>query len=328
MLRTMGRMTGLAVLAASLLAAADRSIPPGAKPASLGKVGAGESPLWHPDGYLLFSGGGRIGRWNPDGTTAVFRENAGTNGLALDLQGRLVACESRSRRVTRIEPDGRVTVLAERYEGKRFNSPNDLSLDSRGRIYFTDPRYGDRADMEMRDAGGRAVEGVYRIDAPGKVARVLGNGAREVDRPNGILVTPRDDFLYVADNNNNNAGAPRKLFRFRLRRDGTVDAASRKLIFDWDGSRGPDGLEMDGKGRLYVAAGRTQPSAHENDRYKGGVYVLSPKGKLLEFVAIPVDEVTNVGFGGADLRTLFISAGGTLWSIPVAVPGWVRTAGK
>jgi gluconolactonase len=312
-------------LAAGILQAGERPIPPGAKPTNLGNVGAGESPLWHPSGYLLFSGGGRIGRWNPDGTTGVFRENAGTNGLLFDLEGRLIGCESRNRRVTRTERDGSITVLADSYDGKRFNSPNDLTVDAKGRIYFTDPRYGDRGGMEIKDEQGRLVEGVYRIDAPGKITRII---TREVDRPNGILVSPGGDFLYVADNNNNNVGAPRKLLRFRLRPDGTIDAASRTLIFDWKGGRGGDGLEMDREGRLYVAAGRTQPSPYETDEFKGGVYILTPEGKLLDVIPVPVDEVTNVAFGGKDWKTLFISAGGTLWSIPVTTPGWLRYTGK
>jgi len=316
----------LGVVYASALTAADSLIPPGAKPTNLGRVGAGESPLWHPKGgYLLFSGGGNIGRWNLDGTSGVFRQSAGTNGILFDLQGRLIACESRNRRITRTESDGSITVLADNYGGKKFNSPNDLTIDSKGRIYFTDPRYGSRDTVEMLDEKGRQVEGVYRIDAPGKVARIT---THEVDRPNGILIPPGDKYLYVADNNNNNVGAPRKLLRFNLRSDGTVDFKSQKLIYDWKGGRGVDGFEMDQKGRLYCAAGRTEANQYETADAKGGVYILSPEGKLLEFIPIPVDEVTNVGFGGPDWKTLFVSAGGTLWSIPVTTPGWVRYMGK
>jgi gluconolactonase len=304
-----------------MLAAQVRPLPTGAKPTNLGEVGAGESPLWHPSGYLLFSGRGRIHRRDASGAVSVYRDQAGTNGLLFDHQGRLVACESRNRRVTRTEADGSITVLADGYEGKRFNSPNDLTIDSRGRIYFTDPRYGRRDDLEMLDADGRQVEGVYRIDAPGKVTRIL---THEVDRPNGILVPPGDRELYVADNNNNTVGGARKLYRFRLRPDGTVDPASRTLIFDWQDGRGPDGLEMDQKGRLYVAGGLNKPNPpyESADKFKGGVYILSREGKLLDFVPVPVDEVTNCAFGGADWKTLFITAGGTLWSIPVTTPGW------
>jgi gluconolactonase len=130
--------------------------------------------------------------------------------------------------------------------------------------------------------------------------------------------------LYVADNNNNTEGGPRKLWRFVLRADGSVDGASRALVFDWRNGRGPDGVKTDTLGRLYVAGGRNQATPHETaDRYKGGVYILTPKGELLDFVPIPVDEVTNCAFGDEDLRTLYITAGGTLWSIRVKTLGHV-----
>jgi gluconolactonase len=308
----------LPILAAAVLAAGP-PIPPGAKPTNHGAIRAGEGPAWHPQMGLLYSGGGHINRRDLKGEVSIHREGAGSNGLLFDRQGRLVICESRARRITRIEADGGVTVMAADFEGKPFNSPNDLAIDSKGRIYFTDPRYGNRDTMEIRDAAGRLVEGVYRIDAPGKVTRVI---THEIDRPNGILVSPGDDFLYVADNNNNNNGAPRLLARFALRPDGTVDPASKRVLFDWKDGRGPDGFKMDQEGRLFVAAGRTESRTFETaDKFKGGIYVLSPEGELLEFVPIPVDEVTNCAFGGADWKTLFITAGGTLWSIPTSAPG-------
>src|SRR5262249_10884363 len=117
----------------------------------------------------------------------------------------------------------------------------------------------------------------------------------------------------------------RKLVRFRLKPDGTTDPESRKVIFDWRNGRGPDGVKMDRKRRLYAAAGLNKPHApfESADEFKGGVYILSPEGQRLDFVPIPVDEVTNCAFGGADLKTLFITAGGALWSIPVDTPGIV-----
>jgi gluconolactonase len=313
----------------SLAIAADRSpVVRGAKPVDHGNLGAGEGPAWHPSGFLLFTGGGRITKRDDQGKVSVFREDAGgANGLLLDRQGRLVVCESGRRRITRTDADGSITVLADNYHGARFNTPNDLTIDSKGRIYFTDPRYGPRENMELRDQQGRLVEGVYRIDEPGSVTRVI---TREVERPNGILVSPGDHYLYIADNNNNAVGGARKLWRFDLRTDGTIDPASRKLIFDWKDARGPDGMKMDQRGRFYVAAGLNVANApyETADKLRGGIYILSPRGKLLEFVPIPNDEVTNCAFGDEDLKTLYITAGGRLWSLRVDAPGRVPFTGK
>ncbi len=243
-------------------------------PVDLGKIGAGEGPAWHPDGYLLFTGGRGITKRDGRGNVSVFREDAGgANGLLFDRQFRLVACESARRRITRTEQDGSITVLADNFHGSRFNTPNDLTIDSRGRIYFTDPRYGPRDNMEIRDEKGALVEGVYRIDAPNQVVRIL---TREVERPNGILVGPGDKHLYVADNNNNTIGGARKLWRFDLLPDGSINPRSRKLIFDWKDARGPDGFKMDQQGRFYVAAGLNVPNPpfETADHLRGGVYVL------------------------------------------------------
>ena len=182
------------------------------------------------------------------------------------------------------------------------------------------PRYGRRDTMEIHDEKGGLIEGVYRIDAPGKVTRIL---THEIERPNGILVSPDNKHLFVADNNNNKAGGARKLWQFDLKPDGTIAPDSRKLIFDWGTARGPDGFKMDTAGRFFVAAGltRNNPPFETNQQYKGGIYILSPAGKLLEYVPIPTDEVTNCAFGGPDLKTLFITAGGSLWSVAVTTPG-------
>jgi sugar lactone lactonase YvrE len=292
----------------------------GARPELVLESGAGEGPAWHPEQGLFFSGRGGITRLDRDGGVHLFRENAGTNGLLFDTRGRLLACEPARRRVTRTEPDGSTTVLAERFEGRRFNTPNDLTIDRHGRIYFSDPRYGNRDGMEMVDSAGRPIEGVYRIDPDGTVARII---THEVDRPNGVLVSTDDRFLYVADNNNDTVGGARKLWRFRLQSDGTVDAGSRTLLFDWGTDRGPDGMVADQQGRLYVAAGLNRPNPPDETagKHKGGIYVLSPDGELLEFVPIPRDEVTNCTFGGDDLRTLYVTAGGTLWSVRAETPG-------
>jgi gluconolactonase len=292
-----------------------------------GGVG-GEGPAWHPKLGLLCSGNGHVNRLDRDGKSHVYRKDAGTNGLLFDRQGRLLACDSAQRRMIRLEADGKLTILTDRFQGKRYNTPNDLTLDSLDRLYFSDPRYGDRKGMEIKDEQGRTVEGVYRLNPDGKVTRVIG---REVERANGVLVSPDDRYLYVADNNNDTKNGARKLWRFELWRDGSVELPSKKLIYDWGQGRGPDGLKQDEKGRLYVAAGLNKPNPpFEPDKdVKGGIYVLSPEGKLLTFLAVPTDEVTNCAFGGDDRKTLYITAGGVLYSIRTTTPGHlVWPAGK
>lgn len=287
----------------------------------VGNGAGGEGPAWHPQLGVLTSGhDGQINRFSRDGKPSVYRQKAGTNGLMFDPQGRLLACEPAQRRVTRTEADGTITVLTDRYEGKRYNQPNDLTMDSKGRIYFTDPRYGKRDDMQIRDAAGATIEGVYRIDPDGTVTRIIG---RELERPNGILVSADDRYLFVADNNNNAANGARKLWRFDLNADGSVNLQTRKLMHDWGNGRGPDGLKQDQSGRLYVAGGLNKPNPpfEPAEDVKGGIYVLSPEGKLLTFLPVPTDEVTNCAFGGEDLRTLYITGGGTLYSIRTTEPG-------
>jgi gluconolactonase len=282
----------------------------------------GEGPAWHPKLGVLSSGNGHVNRVDLAGKATIHRKDAGTNGLLFDAKGRLVACEPKLRRVTRTELDGSLTVLTDKYEGKRYNQPNDLAIDSQGRIYFSDPRYGSRDDMQIRNDQGRTIEGVYRIDLDGKVTRIIG---RELERPNGLLVSADDQYLFVADNNNDSKNGARKLWRYSLRKDGTVDHSTRKLLYDWETGRGPDGLKQDQQGRLYVAGGLNTPNPPfepATDR-KGGIYVFEPEGKLLTFLAVPRDEVTNCAFGGADLRDLYITGGGTLYRIRTTTPGRV-----
>lgn len=290
---------------------------PGAVPKDHGLIGAGEGPAWK-DGALYFTDGKHINRMDSKGHTTVFRHNA-SNGLLFDREGRLLACESGRRRVTRTENDGRITVLADRFRGKRFNSPNDLCMDSKGRIYFTDPRYGSRDGMEIflppsikGSAVPKSIEGVYRIESPGEVTRILCDGA---ERPNGIFITPDDRHLFIADNNNNNLGGSRKLLRYDLDENGDVEFGSRKVIFDWEDSRGPDGIKIDEQGRIYVAAGRNEITEHETNRFRAGCYILSPGGRLIDLIPTAPDEATNCAFGGPDGKKLFITSGKHLWSV-------------
>jgi gluconolactonase len=318
----MSKLFAVAVLLTCGCSPGPQLFEPDAELVDYGDIGAGEGPAWHPDKGLYYSGGGRVTLRTLEGELQnVELPGGGANGLMIDPQMRLVACQPGARRVIRIENDGSLTVLADNYEGAKFNSPNDLTIDSQGRIYFSDPRYGNRDGMEIRDEADGIVEGVYRIDAPGEVVQVI---ADEVDRPNGLLVSPNDEYLYVADNNNNNVGGARTLWRFNLSEDGSIDPATKKIIFDWQDGRGPDGLEMDTTGRLWVAAGRNEPvPPYETNAFDAGVYILSPDGELLDTIPIPRDETTNVAFGGEDLKTLYITAGGSLFSMRAAVPGRV-----
>jgi gluconolactonase len=289
-------------------------------PQLLSETGAGEGPAWHPQLGLLTSGEGNINLRDRSGTVSVYVAEAGSNGLLVDREGRIVVCEPVRRRVSRRTLDGKTTVLAETFGGKKFNQPNDVAVDSKNRLYFTDPRYGSREGMELLDASGRPIEGVYRIDPDGRVVRII---AHEVDRPNGIAISADDRFLFVADNNNNDVGGARKLWRFHLQPDGQPDLATQTLIHDWKTTRGPDGMKFDVEGRLYVAAGLNQPNlpAETAEQPTAGVYVFSPEGRLQEFVRIPRDETTNCGFGGDDGRTLFVTSGGSLWSLRTRVAG-------
>ncbi len=281
----------------------------------------GEGPAWHPQKGIFASGQGGITRLDLDGTPGIFAANAGTNGLLFDRQGSLLACQPGKRRVVRFGADGRETVLADSFGGKKFNQPNDLSLDSRNRLYFSDPRYGPRDDMQLLDADGKTIEGVYRIDPDGTLERVLG---REVERANGVLVSADDRYLFVADNNNNTAGGARKLWRFELTAAGKVRPDSGKVLKDWFTGRGPDGLKQDSRGRLFVAAGRNgiNPPGETARDIPAGIYVVDPEtGKQLDFLAIPTDEVTNCAFAGTDKKTLLVTGGGVLYSVRVKDAG-------
>jgi gluconolactonase len=250
---------------------------------------------------------------------SVFREDSGrANGNAFDAQGRLITCEGFGlgpggrRRVVRTDmKTGKVTVLTEKYDGKRYNSPNDVCVDGAGRVWFTDPRYGDREGMEME------AEGVYRIDPDGKVTRALSQP--DVEKPNGIAVAPDGKTLYVVDANDK-PGGNRKVWAFDLSPKG--EPGKRRLLFDFGQGRGGDGLRVDVKGNVWVAAGIQVPRPPgEVDDVPQGVYVISPEGKLLGRVPIPEDYVTNLAWGGPERKTLYVTAGKGVYKVPVSVSG-------
>jgi gluconolactonase len=281
-----------------------------------------EGPAVDENGTVFFSDitSNRILKMTSAGAVSVFREDSGrTNGNAFDGQGRLISCEGFGlgpggrRRIVRTDmKTGQSTVLTERYEEKRYNSPNDVCVDGQGRIWFTDPRYGDREGMEMD------VEGVYRIDPNGQVTRVLGQP--DVQKPNGIAVAPDDKTLYIVDSNDAKGGN-RKIWALDVSAKGEL--SSRRLVYDFRQGRGGDGVRVDMKGNLWVAAGiRTPRPPSEVTEVPQGIYVISPQGKLLGRVPVPEDYVTNLAFGGPDRKTLYVTAGTSVYKVPVAVSGY------
>ncbi len=282
-----------------------------------------EGPAFDSDGSLYFSDiiGNRIYRLAPNGSRTIFREDSGrTNGNTFDDQGRLISCEGAEfgpggrRRIVRTElKTGAIEVLTERFEGKRYNSPNDVVVDSVGRIWFTDPYYSeDRSSLEMTE------EAVYRIDPDGSVERVVTQP--QIERPNGLAVTPDDKTLYLIDSHTR-PGGNRKVWAFDLAHDGTL--SGQRLVFDFGRGRGGDGMRLDVRGNLWVAAGILLPRhAGETDDVLAGVYVITPKGELLGRIPIPEDLCTNLAFGGPERNLLFVTAGKTIFKIHVAVSGY------
>ena len=282
-----------------------------------------EGPAFDADGTLFFSDiiGNRIYRLTTDGELSVFREDSGrTNGNTFDASGRLISCEGAEfgphgrRRVVRTDlQTGRIEVLTDRFEGKRYNSPNDVVVDIEGRIWFTDPFYGaDRSALEM------AEEAVYRIDPDGTVERVLSQPA--IERPNGLAITPDARTLYVIDSHTR-PGGNRKVWAFDVGPEGRL--GGQRLIFDFGRGRGGDGMRLDDRGNLWVAAGINFPRhAGETGDVPAGVYVIAPDGELLGRIPIPEDVCTNLAFGGPGRKMLYVTSGKTVFRVPTAVTGY------
>jgi len=290
---------------------------PGAKMEKVvGDLQFGEGPAWHPDGYLVFEDvpTNRTLKLDADDKLSVYRtDTAAANGLAFDRDRRLIACEGNGgaggRRVARIEKDGRRTVLADRYQGKRLNSPNDLAIDGKGHIYFTDPRYSKRENMELDR------EGVYRIDPDGTLTRVVDS----LTRPNGILVTADGQTLYVADNAS--PGGVVTLVAFDL--DARGDARDGRVLYDFGGGRGIDGMALDASGRIWATAGTKE---------KAGVYVFAPdvrraQASLVTVIPMPEDP-TNCTFGGLRRDILYVTTTSSLHRIRTGVRGQGSPPGK
>ena len=306
--------------------ALDALVPPDAR---IERIAGGfeftEGPVWINEGYLLFSDipNNAIMKWTPDGGVSVLMKPSGyrgerpfagyepgSNGLTLDPQGRLTIAEHGGRRVTRLESDGSLTVLAEYYQGKRLNSPNDLVYGPGGSLYFTDPTYGLESQKDDDPRKELPFNGVYRIDraahrpagappAPESLQLLID----DLTRPNGIVFSPDKRYLYVANSE------PDKLFlRYEVYSDGAV--TNRTVFFDVNSSPEtgcPDGMKVDQAGNLYA----TGP---------GGVWVFSPDGEHLGTLQ-PPEIPANCGWGDADGRTLYMTARTGVYRIRVNVPG-------
>ena len=281
-----------------------------------------EGPTVDRDGNVYFAEimTQRIMKFSRDGVLSVYRhESNAANGMLIDPQGRLIVCEGAASataqrsgltvrgtpRVTRTDlTTGTIEILADQYDGKPLVGPNDVTIDGEGRLYFT-------------DFNGAAV---YRIDAPGKLARIL--TAPDVQRPNGIQISPDDRTLYLVEANGTEGGA-RMIRAYDLLADGTV--RNMRVFYNFYPGRGADGMSVDTQGNLYASAGmhRTRGTAETLDT-PCGVYVISSAGKLLRFIPVPEDYITNNAFGGPDMKTLYVTAGKTLYKIRTEIPGLPR----
>ena len=280
-----------------------------------------------PDGTVYFSDitftdqtdmqAGNIWKHNPEiGETTIFRSPSGmSNGTKFDAQGRLVVAEGADfggRRITRTDmTTGKSEIIAGLYNGKPFNSPNDLSIDEQGRIYFTDPRYAGNEPVEQ------PIFGVYRIDPDGSVHLVV----TDAGKPNGVAVSPDQKTLYVISHDNGAMGSfpdevPLRngrmaLLAYDLSSEGT--ATFREVLVDYAPQDGPDGMVVDAEGNLFVAV---------RDETRPGVRVYTPEGEELAYVKTP-DKPTNVAFGrDKTSKTLYITAENCLYSIQTLKEGY------
>ena len=269
-----------------------------------------EGPVWFNDGgYLVWSDipNRRMLRWMPDGSgggsVSVFRAESGySNGNTRDRHRRLVSCEHGNRRVTRTEPDGTITVIADAYQGKKLNSPNDVVVKSDGSVWFTDPTYGIMSDYEGHKADPEQ-DGcyVYRVDPEtGEIAVV----ADDFVKPNGLAFSPDESLLYIADSGlSHDPAGPHHIRVFEV--DGAALGNGR--VFTEVSPGVPDGLRLDVEGNVWTSA-------------RDGIHCHAPDGTLLGRIKIP-EMVANLTFGGPKRNRLFITATRSLYSVFVGVSG-------
>jgi gluconolactonase len=324
------------LLLAAPAGAADPIVPADAKLEKLfdGGLVLTEGVAVAPDGMVYFSDitfthvakankqpveAGHIWRFDPaTGKSTIFRSPSGmSNGLKFDAEGNLLAAEGADfggRRVTRTDmKTGKTYIVAGLYDNKPFNSPNDITIDEKGRIYFSDPRYLGHEPIDQ------PIQAVYRIDLDGTVHRII----TDAGKPNGVAISPDQKTLYVVTNDNGSTGIGRldekkeptkkgsmALLAYDLAADGT--AKFRKTLVDYSPQDGPDGLVCDKHGNVVVAV---------RDETKPGIYIYSPEGKELGYIKTEIP--TNVGFGRGDsANVLYITAGKSLYRIKLNTEGY------
>jgi len=298
----MKRFVSISVLALPLMLAVAQAeepkslVEPGAKVKKLaGEMKFTEGPVWLPvEKKLVFSDipNSKLMQWKEGEGLSEFRKSEQANGNILDLEGRIVSCQHAGRNLVRAEKDGKITVIADKFDGKRFNSPNDVAIRSDGTLWFTDPPWGLTGKAEVPG------HWVYKLDPKtGKVEAVV----KDLAMPNGISFSQDENRIYIADTGGNNRHPdpafhklPAGIHVYEVSKDGQI---GKKLFTIPDGS---DGMAIDVKGNLYTTSGK--------------VKIYSPDGKMLETIDVP-EGPANVCFGGEDYKTLFITARTSLYSI-------------
>ena len=263
-----------------------------------GKIGPAEGPVWLcDDRCLLFSDihNNRRMKWKPEEGVTIFKEGTNyANGLTIDQKSRLIACEHGTRRVTRQDSDGEITVVASRYRGSRLNRPNDAIVKSDGTIYFTDPGApSPNLDLDF--------SGVYCVSPDLGTITLL---VRDFVTPNGLAFSPDESTLYINDTRRQHIRA------FDIQPDGLLALASDRILCDLSGDKPgvPDGMKVDIEGNLYCGG-------------SGGIWVLNKEGKHLGTIDHGESSTTNVAFGGDDRNYLFFTTWNTVGRIEVSVPG-------
>jgi gluconolactonase len=251
-----------------------------------------EGPVWVASKKaVIFSDipNSKLMQWSAKDGLQEYRKTEAANGNVLDAEGRIVSCQHAGRNVVREEKDGKITVVVDHADGKKFNSPNDLAIKSDGSIWFTDPPYGLPKDAKKEQPG----NDVHRLAPDGKTVTTV---SKEFNMPNGIVFSPDETVLYIAD-----SGKPGRVGAFKVQDNGTLSSAL------WWADGGSDGIRVDEKGNLYTTAG-------------DGVRIYSPAGKKIATISVP-EVPANICFGGDDGKTLFITARTSLYSVPVKVAG-------